>query len=114
MQPLELSAIQVSGPLEARMRLSLAHLLAERGRILGGEGFGQAWGADQYGRWIGAVAMAAAYTGQPLPALPETVQRFLRTQAPNGFFGRAFNSLTWWGAGRGLIGLLEYWQVSHD
>src|SRR5262245_16093244 len=114
MHPLELSAVQVSGPLDRRIRLALAHLLAERGRIRGGEGFGQAWGADQYGRWLGAVALASHYTAQPLPALTQSVQRFLATQAANRFFGRTFNSLTWWGAGRGLIGLLEYWQVSRN
>jgi DUF1680 family protein len=111
---MDLAALRVSGPLDQRIQLALSHLLAERERILGSEGFGQAWGADQQGRWIGAVALAAVYDRQTIPVLAETVQRFLDTQAPNGFFGRAFNSLTWWGAGRGLIGPLEYWEVTQD
>jgi rhamnogalacturonyl hydrolase YesR len=111
---LDLSAVRVSGALDLRIQLALSHLLAERGRILGGEGFGQAWGADQQGRWIGAVALAAAYNRQPVAVLAGSVHGFLATQEPNGFFGRAFNSLTWWGAGRGLIGLLEYWETTRD
>src|SRR4051812_29030093 len=69
--PLNLAAVQVAGALDKRIRLSLRHLLAERARILGGEGFGQAWGADQHGRWIGAVALAAHYLQEPVPVLAE-------------------------------------------
>jgi hypothetical protein len=61
LHPLDLASVRASGGLDGRIHLALNHLLAERARILGGEGFGQAWGADQLGRWIGAVAVASQY-----------------------------------------------------
>lgn len=112
--PLQLSSVRVSGLLDQRIRLALSHVLAERSRTLGGEGYGGAWGGDQHGRWIGAVAMATAYVKESIPALADIVHRLVRNQAPSGFFGETCNSLTWWGAGRALIGLLEYWEVTGD
>jgi DUF1680 family protein len=112
--PLDFPSIQLTGSLDQRIRLGLQHLLAERMRILGGEGFGQAWGADQLGRWIGAVALASHYTGEGLPDLAQTFRACLAAQDASGFFGTTLNSSTWWGAGRALIGLLEYWTRAHE
>lgn len=113
-RPVPLAAIRLRGEFDRRIRLGLGHLLAERERILGGEGFGSAWGADQFGRWIAAVAQASVYTGEPVPSLPEVVEVGLHAQAKSGFFGSALNSSTWWGAGRALIGLLECWEATND
>ena len=114
MHLLDIASIKLEGPLHERIRLALRHLLVERQRILGGEGFGGAWGADQAGRWIGAVALAARYTGEPVPELAEVLRGLLAVQNPSGFFGTRLNSSTWWGAGRALIGLLEYRGTTAD
>ena len=111
---MDLTSVRLSGALHRRIVLALAHLRAERPRILGGEGFGGAWGADQAGRWIGAVALAARYTGERVPELAEVVAGLLAVQHPSGFFGTRLNSSTWWGAGRALTGLLEYRGTTGD
>jgi|GEM_PF-2383790 len=112
MELLDPAAIKLTGSLHDRIGLALRHLRTERPRILGGEGFGGAWGADQAGRWIGAVALAARYLGEPIPELAEVVRGLLTVQNASGFFGTRLNSSTWWGAGRALMGLLEYREAT--
>ena len=109
-----LSSVRVSGEFDRRIRLALDHLLAERERILVSaySPFIAGWGADGVGRWIGAVAAAAAYTGDPIPTLEDTVKEVLHAQQPNGFPDKVYNRYTWFGAARILLGLLEYWKIS--
>ncbi|MBI1926866.1 glycoside hydrolase family 127 protein [Candidatus Poribacteria bacterium] len=111
-----LSRIKVTGGLDSRLRLGLSHLLTEQRRILDFTG----WGGDQYGRWIPAVAMTVFYTGEGNYRVDDVFEVFLKTQQPNGMFGEGiptnapYNPQIWWGAGRALIGLLEYWELTQE
>lgn len=76
---------------------------------------------DVSGRYIGALASAASYSGSSFPALDHIVTEAIRLQAPDGHFGapmstgKVVNSdmATLWGNGRLLIGLLEYYRLTH-
>lgn len=113
-QPLDLAAIRLAGAMHRRIELAIGHLRAERYRILRGEGFGSAWGADQAGRWIGAMSLASRYANDAVPELAEVVRVLLAHQQPSGFFGTSLTPSTWWGAGRALCGLLERWEAAGD
>ncbi|MFH1006832.1 MAG: beta-L-arabinofuranosidase domain-containing protein [Candidatus Latescibacterota bacterium] len=107
--PVEVSHVRVSDSLDKRIRLGLRHLLTERARIFGGEGHSQGWGADQVGRWLYAVSQAVGYTGEPIPALDETVKEFISLQEADGSWGPVD-----WGNSRAMVGLSEYWEITHD
>ena len=111
---LDLASVKVFGSLDSRIRLALTHLLRERNRIVGGAGHSQSWGSAEYGRWIYAVTNAASYTKEHIPALKETVQELLSIQSPNGSFCEAVTPGTWHGSANALLGLMEYWEKTHD
>ena len=77
---------------------------------------------DLSGRWIGALAASSATYNDPFPALRPFVESALTLQHAEGFFGRSFNAgdpsdddfALLWGNGRLLVGLAEYYSLSHD
>jgi DUF1680 family protein len=74
------------------------------------------WGADYMGRWIGSMSLVARYTGQDYGAL-EVARELLTYQNPDGSFGSytdPHDFQEWFGMGRGLVGLLECYQVHPD
>ncbi len=112
MVPRTVDLRQIEGPgiLASRIDRGLSHLLAEQERILAFGG----WGGDQYGRWIAAVAMTYYQSNRDDCRVNEVFERFLDTQGANGMFGEKLDGMVWWGAGRALIGLYEYWELTRD
>ncbi|MEI8291476.1 MAG: beta-L-arabinofuranosidase domain-containing protein [Verrucomicrobiota bacterium] len=75
---------------------------------------------DVSGRYIGALATAAQFSGKKFPELNRIVTKILKLQKEDGHFGDPFstNEVTksdmalMWGNGRLLIGLLEYYRLN--
>jgi DUF1680 family protein len=76
---------------------------------------------DLSGRYIEALSIAAG-SGLQSPTLDRTVADLLPLQKPDGHFGTAFNAneiddeamALLWGQGRLLVGLVEYYQLTHN
>jgi DUF1680 family protein len=76
---------------------------------------------DLSGRYIEALSIAAG-VGAKSPALDRTVADVLSLQKADGHFGASLNSeevddeamALLWGQGRLLVGLVEYYQLTHD
>src|SRR5579871_2011070 len=116
-----LSPIQVMprGLLAARMRLSLDRLIRERQMHTAYAG----WGADQIGRWIGATILEAKLLADSsaLLIIREKVDELRVAQDENGFYYGAQLQNTperlrecWFGQGRGIWNLLEYYEATGD
>jgi DUF1680 family protein len=77
---------------------------------------------DVSGRYVGALACAAADRKEEYPELRALLPELVRCQKPEGYFGDTFakagivkgDMAVLWGNGRLLIGLLEYARVSGD
>jgi len=71
------------------------------------------WGADYMGRWIAALGLLSRYTHQDYQ-VSAVVQEFINFQNPDGSFGTftdPHDFQEWFGMGRGIIGLIEYYEV---
>lgn len=76
---------------------------------------------DVSGRYIGALAAASRQTGERYPVLDRIVTGAVKLQQPDGHFGAPMSTgkvldsdmATLWGNGRMLIGLLEYYDLTH-
>ena len=74
---------------------------------------------DLSGRYIGALASAAAVYGTKFPELDALVERVIALQKPDGYFGSSFHYdkptdldlALLWGNGRLLVGLIEYYRL---
>jgi uncharacterized protein len=74
------------------------------------------WGADYMGRWIGSMSLLSRYTGQEY-GVQQVARELVAFQLPDGSFGPYTNPhdfQEWFGMGRGLVGLLESYQVHPD
>jgi DUF1680 family protein len=74
------------------------------------------WGADYMGRWISSMALLEQYTGADHGVQP-VVRELLAFQREDGSFGSytdPHDFQEWFGMSRGLVGLLEYYQVNPD
>ena len=75
---------------------------------------------DVSGRYIGALATVAQFSGKKFSELDQVVAKILKLQKEDGHFGDPFstNEVTksdmaiMWGNGRLLIGLLEYYRLN--
>jgi DUF1680 family protein len=81
------------------------------------------WGADQIGRWIGATVLEASLLADPSapPLIREKVDELIAAQDEKGFYYGAELCQTpervrecWFGQGRGIWNLLEYYEVTGD
>lgn len=118
-QPLSPRQVQPRGLLAARMEFNLTKLIRDRQdhtRYIG-------WGADQIGRWIGATIMEATMLGADadLPIIREKVDELIANQDKEGFYyGKELAATPdrlrecWFGQGRGIWNLVEYYQVTGD
>ncbi len=76
---------------------------------------------DVSGRYIGALALASRQSGERYPILDRVVTGAIKLQQPDGHFGAPLSTgavrdgdmATLWGNGRMLIGLLEYYDLTH-
>ncbi len=76
---------------------------------------------DVSGRYIGALAAASRRTGERYPILDRIVAGVAKLQQQDGHFGAPMSTgkvqdsdmATLWGNGRMLIGLLEYYDLTH-
>ncbi|MCX6625996.1 MAG: glycoside hydrolase family 127 protein, partial [Acidobacteria bacterium] len=110
-EPVPAKDVRVAGQLERRLQLSERYLLAKSTKIPKDMG----WGADQYGRWLEAVALLEDYSGGRSPEFERVLDEFLGLQAPDG--GLLMGKLRrqeWWGATRALVGLVGIYDVSGD
>jgi DUF1680 family protein len=120
MQLTDPAKITLSGELNERLQKSIRHLLKlnteEMWRELENPDEIWHWGADYPGRWIAIMALLGLHTDEDYGARL-AAKRLIGYQQPDGKFGH-FTSPTgykeWFGMGRGLIGLLEYYVASGD
>ncbi len=74
---------------------------------------------DVSGRYLGALATVAQFSGQAIPELDRVAAKLLPLQKADGHFGDPFTTngvansdmALLWGNGRMLIGLLEYYRL---
>jgi len=74
------------------------------------------WGADYMGRWIAALGLLSRYAHQDY-GVSTVVRELIQFQNRDGSFGTytdPHDFQEWFGMGRGLIGLLEYYEVDPD
>lgn len=119
-RPLAYDEVRPRGILADRVKLSLDKLIREQQMHTGYA----TWGADQIGRWIGAVAVLSAVSGQDGDQeLRPKVVELIASQAPSGvYYGDKLaedssgdNYLrVWFGQGRALWNLLEYYRIAGD
>lgn len=77
------------------------------------------YSGDVSGRYVGAMAVAAADLDMPVPQLDRVVMKALALQKQDGYWGDPFHfskpqpndMALLWGNGRLLIGLLEYYRL---
>ena len=71
------------------------------------------WGADYMGRWIAALGLLGHYTHQNynVSAVVEELIRFQNSDGSFGTYTKPHDFQEWFGMGRGLIGLIEYYEV---
>jgi DUF1680 family protein len=112
--------LKLSGTFEERLQRSVRHLLELNTAEMRME-FTQPneqwhWGADYMGRWIAVMALLGEYTGQDYE-VDKVVDELIQFQQPDGSFGaygESHDFQEWFGMGRGLIGLLEYYRLHPD
>ncbi len=118
-RPLSPTQVTPRGFLAARLRLSLDRLIRKRAMHTAYAG----WGADQIGRWIGAAILEAQLLADQsaLPLIREKVEELRAAQDAHGFYYGAELRNTperlrecWFGQGRGIWNLLEYYAATGD
>jgi DUF1680 family protein len=75
---------------------------------------------DVSGRYLGALAAVAQFSGKQMPELDRVAAKLVPLQKPDGHFGDPFSTgavtnsdmALLWGNGRLLIGLLEYYRLN--
>jgi DUF1680 family protein len=74
------------------------------------------WGADYPARWIATMSLLGQHTGEDY-RVKEAADRLIGYQQPDGSFGAyssPYDYKEWFGMGRGLLGLLEYYRATGD
>ena len=77
---------------------------------------------DVSGRYIEALSVVARTTGRDFPELHQVVRQLLPLQKPDGHYGGELSQTNLanrdmsilWGNGRLLVGLLAYYELTHD
>ena len=128
-RPLAAEQVEVGGELAYRLDLAVDHLIKRKDFICADMG----WGADQFGRWLDAVATSGIYRGKGHAELADVVNRFSAKQQDVGsFFMPVVDGRTvvdprghekavqdhwqraWFGQGRGRLGFLQAARRSGD
>ena len=118
--PLAYDEVLPVGILADRIQLSLDKLIRDEKMHTGYA----TWGADQIGRWVGAVAVLSAVCGRNHDdRLQPKISELISAQSATGiYYGDKLeadpsrdNSLrVWFGQGRALWNLLEYYRITGD
>jgi len=112
--------ISVSGEVRERLDRSMEHLMRLDAHPLRSEfvepDAAWHWGADYMGRWIGTVARLAQITGNghQVAAVARELIGYQNEDGSFGSYGEDHDFQEWFGMGRGLVGLLDYYSVSDD
>jgi DUF1680 family protein len=112
--------LTVGGEFAERLDRSIAHLQAlnapEMRRELATPNAQWHWGADYMGRWLGSMALLGAHKHMDFDTAAVAAE-LIGHQRPDGSFGTfgdGHDYQEWFGMGRGLVGLLDYYSVSGD
>jgi DUF1680 family protein len=112
--------LTIGGEFGQRLARGIDHLRALNGpemrRELAAPDAKWHWGADYMGRWLGSMALLGAHTHQDYGTAGVAAE-LIGFQQPDGSFGHfgdEHDYQEWFGMGRGLVGLLDYYSVSHD
>ncbi len=115
-----LDTISVTGELGDRIERSIVHLKRldadEMRREFVEPDASWHWGADYMGRWIGAMALLGYHTGNDygVSAVVRELIGYQREDGSFGSYGDSHDFQEWFGMGRGLVGLLDYHEVTQD
>lgn len=119
-RPLAYDEVRPAGVLGDRVQLSLDKLIRDRDMHTGYA----TWGADQIGRWLGAVVVMSEISDRNNDnVLRPKVAELIAAQSPAGvYYGDKLVSdlsddnvmRVWFGQGRGLWNLLEYYSITGD
>jgi uncharacterized protein len=120
MNPVQPGQLKMKGEFQERLLRSIQHLhdlnTEEMRREFTHPDDFWHWGADYMGRWISSMALLEQYTGMEHGVQP-VVRELLDFQREDGSFGPytdPHDFQEWFGMSRGLVGLLEYYQVTPD
>ena len=118
MELMNLSRLKLEGEFEERVRRTIRHMnnlnVDEMRREFPHPTERWHWGSDYMGRWVGAMIYLSQYTGEDY-GVDKVLEELLGFQEADGSFGPFTNphdEQEWFGMGRGLIGLLEYYMVT--
>jgi DUF1680 family protein len=112
--------LTVGGEFAQRLDRAITHLQAlnapEMRRELTAPTAQWHWGADYMGRWLGSMALLGAHrhTDYGAAAVAAELIGHQRPDGSFGTFGDEHDYQEWFGMGRGLVGLLDYYAVSGD
>jgi DUF1680 family protein len=120
MELMTLSRLDLEGEFDERVRRAIRHMIDldtdEMRREFTHPSERWHWGADYMGRWLGAMTLLSEYTGEDY-GVDGFCRELIGFQEADGSFGPFTNphdEQEWFGMGRGLIGLLEYYMVKRD
>jgi uncharacterized protein len=120
MQLLRVDHVKMTGEFDERVQRSIDHMnnlnVDEMRMEFTNPSERWHWGADYMGRWIGAMVFLSAYRGEDY-GVAQVLQELLDFQEEDGSFGpfsRPHDKQEWFGMGRGLVGLLEYYEVTGE
>ena len=120
MELMSLSRLKFEGEFDERVRRAIGHLNELNTDEMRMEFTHPTerwhWGADYMSRWLGAMTLLSDYTGEDY-GVDGVARELVDFQEADGSFGPFTNphdEQEWFGMGRGLVGLLEYYQVRRD
>ena len=120
MELMNLSRLDLEGEFEERVRRAIGHMIDLNADEMRMEFTHPSerwhWGADYMSRWVSAMVLLSEYTGEDY-GVDRVCKELINFQEADGSFGPFTNphdEQEWFGMGRGLIGLLEYYVVKRD
>lgn len=132
----EAAAVRVQGDLDRRMQMTRTRLLEGPNPeysdefvladVAGRERIYANFNGDLSGRYLGALSTFSRFTGERPAKLDRLAQAVLGYQQPDGHFGtppdlqkpvgqwNEWDMANIYGAGRMLVGLVDYYELTHD
>jgi DUF1680 family protein len=117
MELMQLNRLKFEGEFEERVRRAIDHMnelnVDEMRMEFTHPNQRWHWGADYMSRWVGAMALLSQYTGEDYN-VHAVAQELLDFQEADGSFGPFTNphdEQEWFGMGRALPGILEFYSI---